>query len=116
MIVLAAVAVAGGLGAIARAAVGGAVAARAPDPAWGVAVVNVVGAAALAALAASDLGATALDVVGGGFLGGFTTFSTWMSDALDRESGPARLRATRVAAVVGGQVAAGLALAAVLLG
>lgn len=108
---IALVALAGGLGAVARAEVGAVVARRAADPAWGTATVNLVGAAALAALVATGVGEGVGDVLGGGFLGGFTTFSTWKTDALRPDpEGPARVTWTRIAAVVGGQATAGLAL------
>lgn len=86
MIVLAAV-VASGLGALARYAAAGAVHRRTSGVwPWGTAVVNVVGAAALGwlvgARASGDVGADAVTVVGTGFLGGFTTFSSWMVESV----------------------------------
>ncbi len=76
-------ALAGGLGALARVEIGLALAARHPFQPWGTRVVNLVGAAALAALLIATDDPDVRAVVGTGFLGGFTTFSTWMVDATE---------------------------------
>ncbi|MFL5845424.1 MAG: fluoride efflux transporter FluC [Solirubrobacteraceae bacterium] len=67
------VAVLGGLGAVVRHLVDGAVAARtSPLLPWGILAVNVSGAFALGALGGRST------VVAVGLLGAYTTFSTWM--------------------------------------
>ena len=73
-------AVAGGLGTVLRVVISSAVSHRYGAP-RGTIVVNIVGAAALAVLVGTA-DADTLFVVGVGFLGGFTTFSTWMLDAV----------------------------------
>jgi CrcB protein len=72
----------GGLGAVARVLLGAAVDTRASTwfP-WGTLAVNVSGAFALGALAGSTLGGDAYTLAATGFLGAFTTFSTWVVDA-----------------------------------
>ena len=72
----------GGLGAVARVLLGAAVDARARAwfP-WGTLAVNLSGAFALGALSGSTLGGDAYALAGTGFLGAFTTFSTWVVDA-----------------------------------
>ena len=74
----------------------------------GTVVVNVVGSFALGLIVGSDLGIpmTGSDPVAIGFLGGFTTFSTWMHD-IDRAEGR-RL----AAAVVGIPIVLGFGAAA----
>lgn len=67
--------------------------------------VNVIGAFALGWLVAARPGADMLTVVGTGFLGSLTTFSTFALEATD---GPARRRA----AVVMATLVVGLAAAA----
>lgn len=70
---------AGGLGAVARALVTHAVNTRVGRAfPFGTLVVNVSGAFALGVLSAAGLGAAALAICGTGFMGGYTTFSTWM--------------------------------------
>ena len=72
----------GGLGAVARVVLGAAVDARADSPfPWGTLAVNVSGAFAIGALAGAGLGGDAYTLAATGFLGGFTTFSTWVVDA-----------------------------------
>lgn len=46
----------------------------------GILAVNLLGAFALGLLAGSGLDGQALTIVGGGLIGSFTTFSTWMLD------------------------------------
>lgn len=86
MIVLAAV-VASGLGALVRHVLASLVMRRTSGRhPWGTATVNLVGAVALGVVAgqhaAGLVGADVLTVVGAGFLGGFTTFSTWMVESV----------------------------------
>ena len=69
---------AGGLGAIARFLLDGAVSARAASVfPWGTLAVNLSGAFALGVVAGAVSG-DALRLAGTGFLGGYTTFSTWV--------------------------------------
>ncbi len=91
-----AVVAAGALGALARWSVSGAVAARWRRPGLGTLTVNLLGALALGAWlgAAADLDAGWLVVVGTGFLGAFTTFSTWMAELSARWRAGARLGAS----------------------
>lgn len=72
------VAVAGGLGALGRYELASMVARRSPGAfPYGTLAVNALGAF-LTGLAATRLSGTGADLVVSGFLGGFTTFSTWM--------------------------------------
>ena len=74
----------GGLGAVARVLLGAAVDARARVHAWfpwGTLAVNVSGAFTLGALSGSTLSGDAYTLAATGFLGAFTTFSTWIVDA-----------------------------------
>ena len=72
----------GGLGAIARVMLGAAVDARARSAfPWGTLAVNVSGSFALGALVGAGLGGDAYALAATGFLGAFTTFSTWVVDA-----------------------------------
>jgi CrcB protein len=76
--VLLAVGLAGGLGAIARFTLDGAVARRLGRRLpFGTLAVNLSGAFALGLLTAA-LSGDALRIAGTGFLGAYTTFSTWM--------------------------------------
>ncbi len=81
-VVWAGVGLLGGLGAVARVLLtrigGGAV--------RGTLLVNLAGALALGALAGARVGGDALLLLGGGFLGAFTTFSTWMAEAREQRS------------------------------
>jgi CrcB protein len=87
--------------------------------AWSVAVCNLAGTAVFAAVVARQgldwTGAPLVLVVGGGFCGGLTTFSTWMVDAvlgwLRRER---RLPVVAVVDLVG-QLGVGVLLAVLLL-
>lgn len=78
---------AGGVGALLRYGVAGVVQRRTGSTwPWGTAVVNVIGAVALGVLVALHAtGRTSeavLVVAGTGFVGGFTTFSTWMVETV----------------------------------
>jgi CrcB protein len=80
--VLAGVGLLGGLGAIGRFLLDGAVAARAGDRfPWGTLAVNLSGALALGLLVGAEVGGDALRLVGIGLLGAYTTFSTWMFES-----------------------------------
>ena len=74
----------GGLGACARVLLGAAVDARAERATffpWGTLAVNLSGAFALGVLAGAGLAGDAYTLAATGFLGAFTTFSTWVVDA-----------------------------------
>jgi CrcB protein len=72
----------GGLGACARVLLGAAVDRRADSPfPWGTLAVNLSGAFALGLIAGAGLGGDAYILAATGFLGAFTTFSTWVVDA-----------------------------------
>ena len=74
--------VAGGVGAVARYGVGAAVLTRwGGERPMGTAIVNVVGAFLLGVLYGTDADGSAA-LVFAGFLGGFTTFSTWMVETV----------------------------------
>jgi CrcB protein len=68
----------GGVGAVARFLLDGAVAARAGRAfPWGTLVVNLTGAFALGVLVGAAVDEDPYRLAGTGLLGGFTTFSTW---------------------------------------
>ena len=72
----------GGLGALGRFLLDGAVAARVGDRfPWGTLAVNLSGALALGILVGAEIGGDALRLVGTGLLGAYTTFSTWMFES-----------------------------------
>ncbi len=107
-----------GIGALARYGVTGAVQRRtAGTRPWGTAAVNVAGAVLLGLLVglhgSGRLAGDALTVVGTGFLGGFTTFSTWMVESvrIGEQGAAAGLVAVGVNVVL--LLAAGLAGAAI---
>ncbi|MFO7777052.1 MAG: CrcB family protein [Nitriliruptoraceae bacterium] len=112
--------VASGLGALARYGLAGAVQRRtAGTRPWGTAVVNVTGAILLGVLAglhaAGRVDMAAFTVVGAGFLGGVTTFSTWMVESvrLGEQGAAAGLLAVAVNVVgllVAGLIGAGVGL------
>jgi CrcB protein len=78
----AAAALMGALGALARARLTAAVAARAGTHNTLVTlVVNMTGAFALGVLVGADTASRALFIFGTGFMGGYTTFSTWMVES-----------------------------------
>jgi fluoride exporter len=81
-LVWAGVAACGALGALGRFRVAAAVTARRPsDFPFGTFVVNLTGGFVLGLLVGVGAGDDALLVLGTGFLGGYTTFSTWMVEA-----------------------------------
>ena len=72
----------GGLGACARVLLGAAVDRRADSPfPWGTLAVNLSGAFALGVIVGAGVGGDAYLLAAAGFLGAFTTFSTWVVDA-----------------------------------
>jgi CrcB protein len=72
----------GGVGAVARFLLDGAVSARAGGRfPWGTLAVNLSGALALGVLAGAGMRGDAYLLFGGGLLGAYTTFSTWMLDS-----------------------------------
>lgn len=110
-----ALAAAGALGALARFALDRTVSARSRGPfPLGILVVNVTGAFALGMLIGLSPGSAAILVLGTGFLGAYTTFSTWMVDS-ERLAGDGRSRLAvlnLLASTVAGLIAAGLGLLA----
>lgn len=106
-----AVGLVGGLGAIARFALDGAVARRAGrEFPYGTLVVNVLGAFALGVLVGAALSPNAYRVAGTGLLGAFTTFSTWALESHRLgEDGDLRLGAVNFAVSLAMGVAAALA-------
>jgi fluoride exporter len=123
MSLAAAVAVAGALGAIARFLVDAAVSrSTRGDFPWGTALVNILGSLLLGLLvgagAARALPGELQIAVGGGFLGAFTTYSTWMVqcvELIERKANRTAI-AYAVGSLFAGVVAAavGLALGALL--
>lgn len=92
MITITAIA-AGGLGALARYSLAGIIQRRArSNHPWGTAVVNITGAALLGTLialhATGHASNATVTIAGTGFLGGFTTFSTWMVESVQLTEPP----------------------------
>lgn len=76
------VALLGGIGTLARFLLDAVVSARAPETfPWGTLTVNLSGALTLGVLAGIASGDALLTLAGTGFLGAFTTFSTWMFES-----------------------------------
>jgi CrcB protein len=76
---IAGIGVVGGFGAIARMLLDGSVSARVGRGfPWGTLAVNLTGAFVLGVLAGAAVSGDALRLAGTGFLGAYTTFSTWM--------------------------------------
>jgi fluoride exporter len=90
----------GGLGAIARFLLDGAVGVRLGRAfPYGTLAVNLSGAFALGVLVGAELGDDAYALAGIGFVGAYTTFSTWMLETHRlAEDGRARAAVTNVAA------------------
>lgn len=111
--------VAGGAGALARYEVAGLVQRRTDSTfPWGTTAVNLLGAAALGVLSGLTAGGTLGDdwlrVLGSGFLGAFTTFSTWMVESVELgraggRSGVQHLAVNLVGMTLAGVAAAGFA-------
>jgi fluoride exporter len=99
----------GGVGAIARFLLDGAVASRVAGAfPFGTLAVNLSGALVLGVLHGAGVGGDALRLVGIGLLGGYTTFSTWMLES-HRLGEDGRMRAGLANVVV--SLVLGLALA-----
>ena len=107
--VLAGIGLVGGLGAIARMLLDGSVSARVGRAfPWGTLAVNLSGAFVLGVLAGAAVSGDALRLAGTGFLGAFTTFSTWMLESHRlAEDGRGRLALANIAF----SLAAGIAFA-----
>lgn len=106
------VAVLGGCGAVARVTLTSAVATRTSGRTrlpLGTLVVNASGSALLGFLSGLALSGDALLLAGGGLLGGYTTFSTWMVDSERLAAqGDRRLAVTNVVASLAAGVTAAL--------
>lgn len=77
-----ALALCGAVGAVARFYVDSAVSGRVPSEfPFGTLVVNVTGAFALGVMLGAGVGERVAFVFGTGFMGGYTTFSTWMVES-----------------------------------
>jgi len=101
---------AGALGALARYGTGRMLMALTGHGApWGVLAVNLIGAFALGVATGLAPGNHLLLVAGTGFLGAYTTFSTWM---IETESLGERRQGVAAVLNVAGPLLAGLALAA----
>ena len=99
---LAGIALLGGLGAVARLLLDGAVSAHAGRAfPWGTLAVNLSGAFALGAVTGAALGDDATRLLGTGLLGAYTTFSTWMLEA--HRAGRGRALRRRGGCNIGGQ-------------
>jgi CrcB protein len=99
-LVVVAVAAVGGLGAVARLVLDGAVSARVGRTfPFGTLAVNIIGAFALGLVAALALSRSGYDIVATGLIGAFTTFSTWSLESQRLgEDGQLRLGALNFAA------------------
>jgi CrcB protein len=75
---------------------------------WGTVVVNLTGSVALGLLAGADPSDATLRLVGGGFLGSFTTFSTWMVEGAFILGSGTRRRALQTIWWVAGMLALGV--------
>jgi CrcB protein len=110
LVVWAGLAGAGGVGAVARFLVDAAVSARSGRALpLGTLAVNLTGAFALGVLGGAGVGGDALRLAGTGFVGAYTTFSTWMLESHRlAEDGGLRAAAVNMA----GPLALGLAAVA----
>ena len=94
----------GGAGAVARIDGGAAVARRVGSVAIGTLTVNLIGAFALGVVTGLDLPDGTRKVLAIGFIGAFTTFSTWMVEA-ERHRSPRQRAALLVGALILGLLA-----------
>ena len=76
---------------------------------WGTAVVNVVGALLLGMLFGADPSQSAGRLLGAGFLGSFSTFSTWMVEGIFIAGTGTPSQLVRAGAWVVGLLAVGIA-------
>lgn len=110
--------VAGGFGALARYLATGAVQRRLDSTLpWGTAVVNFTGSAVLGFLVGlGSLSEPTMRIVALGFLGGYTTFSTWMVESilLAEEGGATGFRAGAINTI--GPLVAGITIATIGFG
>jgi CrcB protein len=109
--VWAAVAGAGGLGAVARFLLDGAIGSRlGRNFPFGTLVVNLSGAFALGLLTGLVLAGDAMLIAGTATIGSYTTFSTWMleSQRLTEDGGVRAAAVNLVGSVIAGVAAAGL--------
>ena len=97
------VVLAGSAGAVLRYLVGVALA----RSVWGTAAVNATGTFVLAVAVGASAAGTAPAVLQIGLLGGYTTFSTWVVEAVELAAGG---RVGAAAATIVGQLAAGIVL------
>lgn len=100
----------GGLGAVTRYAVDNAVTARVRTHfPWGILLVNLTGSFALGVLVGAAVGSDTMFLAGTGFLGGYTTFSTWMvqTERLGDEGRGVLMLANWIVPMIAGLVAAG---------
>ena len=104
------IALAGAAGAVARFVVDGVVLTRTGGRLpWGTALINLTGAFVLGLIAGAAPSHAVALILGTGFLGAYTTFSTWMLESLLlAESGRSRAAAVNLA----GQIVAGFLVAA----
>jgi CrcB protein len=105
------VAAMGAAGALARFRVAAAITAARPSAfPWGTFAVNMSGGFILGALVGAGVSGDALFIVGTGFLGGYTTFSTWMVEAqrLGEDGDVARLLLYLLGSMIAGLLAARL--------
>lgn len=102
----------GGLGAVARFALDGAVGRKVSSFPYGTLVVNVSGAFLLGLFEGTHPGSNLALVLGTGLLGAYTTFSTWMLETqrLVEERQHLRAGLNILGSVAAGIVAAGLGL------
>ena len=103
----------GGVGAILRFALDGAVSRRlTSDFPSGTLAVNLLGSLALGVLVGVTSDAQALRLIGAGLLGSFTTFSTWMleTDRLAEDGEPGLAWANLLVSLVAGLVVAWLGM------
>jgi CrcB protein len=100
----------GGVGALARFALDGAVSERAPSGLpWGTFAVNASGSLVLGLLAGAALSGDALLLAGGALIGSYTTFSTWMLESHRLAEQGRRRGALGLALNLAGSLAVGLA-------
>lgn len=103
-----------GAGALARWELGGWLLQRtSPTWPWGTLAVNLVGSFATGALAETAVSGRWSTLAGAGFLGGFTTFSTWMVETIRLAQEPDPLARRAVVNLLG---MLGLGLVMVALG